>query len=181
MERQGEAKNERNAGGGGTAGSNGGGGGANGRRKWRGVYGSAGGGGGGGGGYRQYPIIQAYPALLPLPINAGRAHINGAVALPLPPPALLYLQQPPPLHLLPGAATCYGKPMPGAAQRGPMWAHKPSKKPPPPPHAVTAALLPLPQGKKAPFSRLLPASLFLYFLLVTSYIIPGGGVAFLSS
>ncbi|KAM0860384.1 hypothetical protein ACQ4PT_046574 [Festuca glaucescens] len=145
MERQGDAKNERNAGG---AGSNGGGGVANGRRKWRGVYGTAGG-GGAGGGYRQYPIIQAYPALLPLPINAGRAHINGAVALPLPPPVLLYLQQPPPLHLLPGAATCYGKPMAGAVQRGPMFAHKPSKKPPPPPHAVTAALLPLPQDAKA--------------------------------
>uniref|UniRef100_A0ACD5X2A0 Uncharacterized protein n=1 Tax=Avena sativa TaxID=4498 RepID=A0ACD5X2A0_AVESA len=136
--------NERKAGGG----SNGGGGGANGRRKWRGVYGS--GGGGGGGGYTQYPIIQDYPALLPLPVNAGRTHINGAVALPLPPPVLLYLQQrPPPLHLLPAATTCYGKPMAGAAQRGPMWAHKPFKKPPPPPHAVTAALLPLPQDAKA--------------------------------
>uniref|UniRef100_A0ACD5WX41 Uncharacterized protein n=1 Tax=Avena sativa TaxID=4498 RepID=A0ACD5WX41_AVESA len=134
--------NERKAGGG----SNGGGGGANGRRKWRGVY------GGGGGGYTQYPIIQTYPALLPLPINAGRTHINGAVALPLPPPVLLYLQQqPPPLHLLPAAATCYRKPMTGAAQRGPMWPHKPFKKPPPPPlpHAVTAALLPLPHDAKA--------------------------------
>ncbi|KQK14411.1 protein argonaute 7 [Brachypodium distachyon] len=141
MEREGEAKNERKARGGGgdsrTAASNGGGG--KGRRTWKGAY------GGGGGGYRQYPIIQAYPALLPLPVNAGRnrTHINGAVALPLPPPVLLYLQPPPPLHLL---STCYGKPMPGAVQRGPMWTHKPSKKPPPPPHAVTAALLPLPKG-----------------------------------
>ena len=150
MESQGEAKNERKAGGGSNGG--GGGGAANGRRKWRGVNGS--GGGGGDGGYRQYPIIQAYPALLPLPINAGRAHINGAVGLPLPPPVLVYLQQPPPLHLLPGVATCYGKPMAGAVHKGPMW---PCKKPPPPPHAVTAALLPLPQGKKSPFSRLLPA------------------------
>ncbi|KAM3369442.1 hypothetical protein ACQJBY_017370 [Aegilops geniculata] len=153
MEREGGPKFERKAGGGGdgrNAGSNGGGGGGgggsdgNGRWKWSGVCGS----GGGGGGHRQYPIIQAYPALLPLPINSGRAHNNGAVALPLPPPVLLYLQQPPPLHLLPAAATCYGKPMAGAAQRGPMWTHRPSKKPPPPPHAVTAALLPLPQDAK---------------------------------
>jgi eukaryotic translation initiation factor 2C len=157
MERQGQPKNERNAAGAGSNGG-GGGGGANGRRKWRGVYGSA-----GGGGYRQHPIIQAYPALLPLPINAGRAHINGAAALPLPPPVLLYLQQPPPLHLLPGAATCYGKPMAGAVQRGPLFAHKPSKKPPPPPHAVTAALLPLPQGKRHLFLGYFPHPCFCTF------------------
>ncbi|KAG8062958.1 hypothetical protein GUJ93_ZPchr0003g18535 [Zizania palustris] len=149
MEGDGEAKNEVSAGGGGGgAGSNsgGGGGGGNGRRSWR-----------GGGGYRQHPIIQAYPALLPLPINgAGHAHFNGPVTLPLPlplplpPPVLLYLQPPPPLPLLPkaAAATCYGKPKSGgAAQRGPMWRQSPWKKPPP--HAVTAALLPLPRDAKA--------------------------------
>nr|AAS01930.1 putative piwi domain containing protein [Oryza sativa Japonica Group]ABF96954.1 Piwi domain containing protein, expressed [Oryza sativa Japonica Group] len=146
------AKNEDNAGGGGgglgTGGNGGGGGGgsANGRRRWR---------GGGSSGYRQHPIIQAYPALLPLPINGatGHAHINGAVSLPLPlpPPVLLYLQPPPPPPLLPllpkvAAATFYGKPPKAAdaAPRGSMWKHRPSKKPPP--HAITAALLPLPRG-----------------------------------
>lgn len=160
------AKNEDNAGGGGgglgTGGNGGGGGGgsANGRRRWR---------GGGSSGYRQHPIIQAYPALLPLPINGatGHAHINGAVSLPLPlpPPVLLYLQPPPPPPLLPllpkaAAATFYGKPPKAAdaAPRGSMWKHRPSKKPPP--HAITAALLPLPRGKEgAPFSWLLPAAL----------------------
>ncbi|CAL4940068.1 unnamed protein product [Urochloa decumbens] len=124
MEGEAEAKNEATVGGGGA--SNGGGG-ANGRRRWK-------------GGRRQHPIVQAYPALLPLPIHARR---NGAVALPLPPPVLVYLHQPPPPLLFPKAAACYGKPRHGAPppQRGAAWR---SRKPPPPPHAVTAALLPLP-------------------------------------
>ncbi|XP_062211605.1 protein argonaute 7-like [Phragmites australis] len=140
MDGEGVAKNERKGGGGGGAvGFSSGGGGTNGRSRWK---------GGGGGGYRQHPIIQAYPALLPLPIHAPHAHVNGAVTLPLPPPVLLYLHQPPPplplLPLLPKAAAwCYGKPNGGPPHsRGAMWR---SKKPPPPPHAVTAALLPLPR------------------------------------
>ncbi|TVU46499.1 hypothetical protein EJB05_06040, partial [Eragrostis curvula] len=140
VEGDGVAKNDRKvAGSGGGAVRNGGG--ANGRRKrWTGD----GGGGGGGGGCRQHPIIQAYPALLPLPIHAANARANGAVSLPLPPPVLVYLQ-PPPL-LFPKAAAvaaCYGKPNVPPPQRGAVWR---SRKPPPPPHAVTAALLPLPQG-----------------------------------
>ncbi|GJN40611.1 hypothetical protein PR202_gb29855 [Eleusine coracana subsp. coracana] len=103
---------------------------------------------GGGGGGRQHPIIQAYPALLPLPIHAAaHTRANGSCGLPLPPPVLVYLQ-PPPL-LFPKAAAmaaCYGKPNGGAPpQRGGTWR---SKKPPPPPHAVTAALLPLPHGSE---------------------------------
>lgn len=118
------------------------GGGPNGRRRrWMGD--------GGGGGGRQHPIIQAYPALLPLPIHAApHTRATGACALPLPPPVLVYLQPPPPLF--PKAAACYGKPNGGAPpQRGDTWR---SKKQPPPPHAVTAALLPLPQGKALSFS-----------------------------
>jgi eukaryotic translation initiation factor 2C len=105
--------------------------------------------GGGGGGCRQHPIIHAYPALLPLPIHAAHARSSGAGALPLPlpPPVLLYLQPPPPL-LFPKAAACYGKPNGAPPQRGVTWW---SRKPPPPPHAVTAALLPLPQGKAPSF------------------------------
>ncbi|KAF8698832.1 hypothetical protein HU200_035091 [Digitaria exilis] len=133
MEGDAVAKNERKVGGGGV--SNGGGGGMNGGRRWK---------GGGGGGGRQHPIIQAYPALLPLPIHAAHGRRNGAVTLPLPPPLLVYLHQPPPPSLLfPKAAACYGYGKPNSAppQRGPAWR---SRKPPPPPHAVTAALLPLP-------------------------------------
>ncbi|KAF8729043.1 hypothetical protein HU200_018355 [Digitaria exilis] len=129
MEGDAVAKNERKVGGGGV--SNGGGGGVNGGRRWK-----------GGGGGRQHPIIQAYPALLPLPIHAAHGRRNGAVTLPLPPPLLVYLHQPPPPSLLfPKAAACYGKPSSAPPQRAPAWR---SRKPPPPPHAVTAALLPLP-------------------------------------
>ncbi|RLN39824.1 hypothetical protein C2845_PM01G18590 [Panicum miliaceum] len=118
--------------------------------KNEGKVGAAGGGGvSNGGGGRQHPIIQAYPALLPLPIHASHARRNGAVALPLPPPVLVYLHQPPPPPLLfPKAAACYGKPNGVPPQRGPAWR---SRKPPPPPHAVTAALLPLPHGKALSF------------------------------
>ncbi|KAL6647958.1 hypothetical protein ACP70R_012182 [Stipagrostis hirtigluma subsp. patula] len=139
MEGEGAAKNEPKAGGGRGGVGNGA---ANGRRRWK-----------GGGGHRQHPIIQAYPALLPLPIHAAHAHAyaDGAVSLPLPPPVLVYLQQPPPsplplLPLLPkAAAACYAKPNGGPPHRGAMWG---SKKPPPPRHAVTAALLPLPQDAR---------------------------------
>lgn len=121
-------KNERKAAGGGGGGvSNDGGASANARRRWK------------GGGGRHHPIIQAYPALLPLPLHARR---NGIIALPLPPPVLVYLHQPPPPPLLfPKVPACYGKPTGPPLLRGPPWR---SRKPPPPPHAVTAALLPLP-------------------------------------
>lgn len=128
-------KNERKAGGGGGGGvSNDGGASANARRRWK------------GGGGRHHPIIQAYPALLPLPLHARR---NGIIALPLPPPVLVYLHQPPPPPLLfPKVPACYGKPTGPPLLRGPPWR---SRKPPPPPHAVTAALLPLPHGKALSF------------------------------
>jgi hypothetical protein len=70
MEGEAVPKNERKAGGGGGGGvSNDGGASANARRRWK------------GGGGRHHPIIQAYPALLPLPLHARR---NGIIALPLP-------------------------------------------------------------------------------------------------
>jgi eukaryotic translation initiation factor 2C len=141
MEGEAVAKNERKVGGGGGGGvSNDGG--ANARRRWK------------GGGGRHHPIIQAYPALLPLPLHAAHARRNGTVALPLPlpPPVLVCLHQPPPPLLFPKVPACYGKPNGPPLLRGPPWR---SRKPPPPPHAVTAALLPLPHGKALSFPPLI--------------------------